>query len=168
MSKSKVVGLVALITFAMVILLADNAAAGSEATESATGGWYSTSKIVAFGEDYMYAAYEGFGVWNGDTGKEMLHGVTVRVVGEWQIEKGSYTERGGAVWNMPNGDKIYLRVFASGKAGEIPKGTVTLLGGTGKYAGIEGSGEYTEHTSVPSEGAGWQGLVKMKLRYKLP
>ncbi len=169
MSKSKIVRMMALVAFAMVILMVGNAVAGKEATESVTLGWYATSKVVAFGGDYIYGAYEGFGVQIGDTGKEMCHGASVHGVGEWQVEKGSYSETGGTVWNLLNGDKIYLRFIASGKPGETPKGTVTVLGGTGKCAGIEGSGEYTEYPSIPSvEGTVWQGLVKMKIHYKLP
>jgi hypothetical protein len=155
-----------LIVFAMGIFLVGDALAGREATESVTGGFYSTSKIVAFGEDYTYEGYEGFGVLIGDTGKEMFHRVAVRSVGGWQIEKGSYSERGGAVWTLLNGDKIYVRFFLSG-TGETLKGTLTLLGGTGKCTGIEGSGEWTEITSTLSEGV-WQGLVPMKIHYKLP
>ena len=170
MSKSKIVGIMALIAFVMGILLVGDAVAGKEATESITLGVYSTGKVIAFGNDYMHGSYEGFGVFVGDTGKEMLHGATGRGVGEWQVEKGSYSENGGAVYTLLNGDKIYGRFFDSGKPGETPKGTTTLLGGTGKCAGIEGSGEYTMQTLVPSnEGAvPFQGLLKMKFHYKLP
>jgi hypothetical protein len=167
MSKSKIVAMMALIAFTMCIFLVGSAVAGREATESVTGGFYSTVKIIAFGEDYMYGSNEGFGVWIGETGKEMLHNVAVRNVVGWQMEKGSYSERGAAVFTLPNGDKIYVRFSASGKAGEIPKGTLTILGGTGKCAGIEGSAEWTEIVSTFSEGV-WQGLVPMKIHYKLP
>jgi hypothetical protein len=169
MFKSKIVGLIALVAFAMAVLLVGNAVAGREATETVTGAWYSTSKIVAFGEDYIFAAYEGFSVWVGETGKEMLHGLSVHNVGEWRMEKGYYTETGGVVWTLINGDKIYLKYISTAKPGETPvKGTITAVGGNGKCAGIEGSGEYTVVPSASSLEGIWQGLVKMKFHYKLP
>jgi hypothetical protein len=164
MSRSRSVAMMALIFFGMSIFLVGNAVAGREATESVTGSWYSTSKVIAVGEDFMYGAYEGFSVWVGDTGKEMLHGASLHNVGQWHVEKGSYGETGGVVWNLPNGDKIYLKYFAS----EASKGTITAVGGTGKCAGIEGSGEYTVHPATPSIEGLWQGLIKMKFHYKLP
>ncbi len=168
MSKSKIVGMMALIAFTIGIVLVDNVVAGREATESVTGGFYGASKVIAFGQDYIYGGGEAFGVWVGDTGKEMLHGVSVHPVFGWKVEKGYYTETGGTVWTLPNGDKVYLKYISSGKPGEAPKGTITVLGGTGKCAGIEGSGEFTTHPSVPSVEGIWQGLVKMKFHYKLP
>ena len=168
MSKSKMVGMMALIVFAMGIFSVGNAVAGKEATESLTGAIYYTSKAVALGENYMYGAGEGFGVWVGDTGKEMCHGASFHPVGGFQVEKGFYGETGGVIWTLLNGDKIILKYITSAKPGETPKGTITILGGTGKCAGIEGSGEYTMHPSVPSVEGVWQGLCKMKIHYKLP
>jgi len=169
MSKSKILGKMALIVFTMGIILVGNAVAGEYVTERVTASWYGTSKVIAFGNDYIYAAFEGFGVWAGDTGKEMLHGAATHNVAEWQFEKGSYSETGGVVWTLLNGDKICLKYISTAKPGEAPKGTITAVGGTGKCAAIEGSGEYTVHPSTPSvEGAVFQGLVKMKFHYKLP
>jgi len=98
----------------------------------------------------------------------MCHGASVHPVFFWQIEKGFYSEPGGVVWTLLNGDKIILKYITSAKPGETPKGTITILGGTGKCAGIEGSGEYTMHQSVPAVEGIWQGSCKMKIHYKLP
>ena len=169
MSKSRIVGMMALMLFAMGILLVGDAVAGKEATENLTGGFYATSKVVAFGEAYFFGAGEGFGVWVGETGKEMCHGASIHPVFQWQVEKGLYSETGMVVWTLLNGDKIYLKYFTPAtKPGETPKGTITILGGTGKCAGIEGSAEYTMHPSVPSVEGAWQGLSKAKFHYKLP
>ncbi len=159
--------MMALIVFAVGILLLGNAVAGREATESITGGIYGKSQVVA-SQDYIFGAGEAFGVWIGDTGKEMCHGASFHPVFQWGIEKGYYSEIGGVVWTLLSGDKIYLKYITSAKPGETPKGTLTVLGGTGKCAGIEGSVEYTMHPSVPSVEGIWQGLFKMKFHYKLP
>jgi hypothetical protein len=168
MSKSKIVGMMALIAFAMGIPLVGNALAGKEATETFTTGVYSTSKVITLGQDYIYGAGEGFGIIVGDTGKEMVHGASVHPVYLFQVEKGFYSQTGAVVWTLLNGDKIFLKFIDSAKPGETPKGTLTVLGGTGKCAGIEGSAEYTTHPSVPSVEGAWQGLFKMKFHYKLP
>ena len=158
-----------LIAFAMGIFLVGDALAGKEATESVTGSFYSPpSKVVAFGEDYIYGAEEGFSVWVGETGKEMIHGASVHSAGGFQIEKGYFSNTGGVVWTLLNGDKIYLKYIGTGNPGETAKGTLTVNGGTGKCAGIEGRAEYTVHPSTPSVEGSWQGLIKMKFHYKLP
>jgi hypothetical protein len=74
MSKSKFVGIVTMVVLALGILLVGDAVAGKEGTEGVTGSWYSASKVVAFGQDYIYGTEEGFSVWVGEAGKEMLLG----------------------------------------------------------------------------------------------
>jgi hypothetical protein len=167
MFTSKIAAIMALIAFAIATMLAGNAVAGKEATESLTGGIYGKSQVIS-GQDYIFGAGEAFGVWMGDTEKEMCHGASFHPVFQWRIEKGYYSEIGGVVWTLLNGDKIYLKYITSAKPGETPKGTITILGGTGKCAGIEGSGEYTMHQSVPAVEGIWQGSCKMKIHYKLP
>jgi hypothetical protein len=167
MSKSRIVAMMALIVFSMGIFLVSDALAG-EIIESLTAAWYGMPKVVSFGQDYFYGGFDSYGVLVGDTGKEMFHGASGRSVGEFQVEKGFYSQLGGAVWTLLNGDKIYVKYHDSAKPGEIPKGTVTILGGTGKCAGIEGSGEYTIQPSIPSVEGVWQGLMKVKYHYRLP
>ena len=45
-----------------------------------------------------------------------------------------------------DGDKLYATYKASGTLGKSAKGTYTYVGGTGKYVGIEGSGEFTRYS----------------------
>jgi hypothetical protein len=89
------------------------------------------------------------------------------------IEKGIYKdERGWGVWNLQNGDKVFVTYTFAGevKPGEVGfgKGTVTLTGGTGKCVGIQGSFEATRYmVRTALEGVG-QSYTKANVKYKLP
>ncbi len=58
----------------------------------------------------------------------------------------------------------------------LPKsGTISLhtgwkaiVGGTGKYTGITGGGEFAYTDVSPTTEGTWQGISKAKGRYKLP
>ena len=146
-------------------------AQAKEATESVNVSWYVTTKIVPLGQDRIYATYEAIGLTVTDTGEGLFHGSTARVLGGMTIEKGFYNdEYGCGVWNLPNGDKVFITFKMAGKAGTggVAKGTFIIIGGTGKCAGIQGGMEGTR-TMVQTalEGAG-QSFLKGKLQYKLP
>ena len=120
----------------------------------------------------MYVTYEAIGVSVTDTGEGLFHGATARALGSMTIEKGFYNdERGFGVWNLQNGDKIFITYKFAGKAGTggIAKGSFTIIGGTGKCAGIQGSSDESKRTMVRTalEGVG-QSFSKGKFQYKLP
>jgi len=143
-----------------------------EATESLTITWYVTTKVVPLGQDRIYLTYEAIGVNVTDTGEGLFHGATARALGGMTIEKGFYNdEYGCGVWNLQNGDKVFINYKFAGKAGTggTAKGTYNILGGTGKCAGIQGKSDEGTRVMVQGalEGMG-QSLLKTKLQYKLP
>lgn len=140
-----------------------------EGTESTTTSYYVTSKTISLGEGRAHITYEAIGVTISDTGEGLFHGATVRALGGLTIEKGVYNDdKAYGVYNLPNGDKVFFTTAVAGKFGDIGKGTVTLIGGTGKCAGIQGSYEVTRNSLRPAiEGIG-QSYIKAKIRYKLP
>ena len=150
----------------------DAQAQPKEATESLTTSWYVTTKVVPLGVDRIYLIYEAIGVNVTDTGEGLFHGATARALGGMIIEKGFYNdELGYGVWNLQNGDKVFMTYKWAGKAGTggIAKGSSTIIGGTGKCAGIQGRSDESTRTMVHSalEGVG-QSFSKSKIRYKLP
>jgi len=164
-----------LILVLSVILLAvsglDAWGQGKEVTEPINVSWYVTTKVVPLGVDRMYVTYEAIGLTVTDTGEGLFHGATARVLGGMTIEKGFYNdEYGCGVWNLSSGDKVFMTLKMAGKAGTggVAKGPFTIIGGTGKCAGIQGSMEGTR-TMVQSalETAG-QSFLKGKLQYKIP
>ncbi|MGO9139745.1 MAG: hypothetical protein ACLP9S_07245 [Syntrophales bacterium] len=143
-----------------------------EVSEASTTNWYAPSKILPLEEGIFYVTYEAFGLTVNDTGEGLFHNATVRNLGALKIEKGIYKdERGCGVWNLQNGDKVFVTYTMAGdaKPGGVgfAKGTVTITGGTGKAAGIKGSFEITR-TAVRStlEGVS-QTYSKGKIKYTL-
>jgi hypothetical protein len=162
--------LVLLITFGINVQ-----AQPKEVTESVTTTYYGTPKVVPLGADRAVMSYEAIGLTISDTGQGLFHQGTVRIIGSMTIEKGKFNdERGSGVWNLMNGDKVFMTVKATGEgakpgAAGITKGTVTIIGGTGKCSGIEGSFEFTRYAlpSAAIEGI-LQSYVKANIKYKLP
>jgi hypothetical protein len=148
-------------------------AQAQEVTESVTTSFYSTAKVVSLGEGILFLSYEAFGVGLNDTGEGLFHGDTQRLLGGMTMEKGVYKdERGAGVYNLQNGDKVFFKYTVAGetKPGAIGvgKGTGTLIGGTGKCAGIQGSVEFTRYVLRSAvEGVG-QSYSKAIIKYKLP
>ncbi len=140
-----------------------------DGTESTTTSYYVTSKTILLGEGRVHMSYEAIGVTLSDTGEGLFHRATVRALGSMTIEKGVYNDdKAYGVYNLANGDKVFFTTAVAGKLGDIGKGTVTLISGTGKCTGIQGSYEITRNSLRPAiEGIG-QSYIKAKIQYKLP
>ena len=163
-----VLSLVLLLTFGINVY-----AQNKEVSATTTTTWYSTAKILPLGEGIVFLTYEGIGTTVMDNDVGLFHNATVRTLGAMKIERGIYKdERGWGVFNLQNGDKVFFTFKFAGEAkpGGVGsgKGTVTITGGTGKAAGIQGSAELTR-TMVRSalEGVG-QAYTKGTIRYTLP
>jgi len=163
--------LVLLITFGINVQ-----AQPKEVIESITTTYYGTYKVAPVGANRGVMSYEAIGLVLSDTGQGLFHQGTARILGSLTIDdKGKWDdERGSGVYSLMNGDKIFVSVKAAGEVAKqgvsgITKGTVTILGGTGKCSGIEGTFEFTRYT-VPKpaiEGI-IQSYVKANIKYKLP
>jgi hypothetical protein len=153
----------------------DAQAQPKEVTESVITTYYATPKIVPLGPDRAAMSYDAIGLTLCDKGQGLFHQSTVRIIGSLTIEKGKFNdERGSGVWNLISGDKIFIALKATGETAKpgiagITKGTVTIIGGTGKCSGIEGTFEFTRYAlpSVAIEGI-VQSYVKANIKYKLP
>ncbi|MGC9976054.1 MAG: hypothetical protein ABSC57_04980 [Syntrophales bacterium] len=167
--------LILALTLVLLLTLGINVQAQSkEVTESGVTTYYVTSKVLPLGERHFRMDYEAVGVTVNDTGEGLFHNATVHVLGGMTIEKGLYKDdRGLGVFNLQNGDKVFYKYEFAGevipKGVGIGKGTVTLVGGTGKCTGIQGSFESTRYTPrTPStEGVGLS-YTKGKFTYTLP
>jgi hypothetical protein len=160
--------LVLLLTFGINVQAQSN-----EVNETGTTTFYNTFKILPLGEGIFYMTYEAFGTTVSDTGGGLFHNATSRFLGSMKIEKGIYKdEKGWGVYNLQNGDKVFVTYTMAGvvKPGGVgfAKGTGTIIGGTGKAAGIRGSVELNR-TALRSgiEGVG-QSYTKITIKYTLP
>jgi hypothetical protein len=147
-----------------------------EVTESVTTTYYATAKLVPLGADRGAMSYDAIGLTVSDTGQGLFHQGVVRIIGSLTSEKGKWDdERGVGVWNLMNGDKVFVTVKGAGQVSPQPgapgitKGTVTITGGTGKCSGIQGSFEFTRYNiPKPAVEGIIQSYVKANITYKLP
>jgi len=140
-----------------------------EGAQSYLIGYSTTYKIVAMGQERFQMAYEVLGVIISDTSECILQNASLRCVGSFHAIKGAYDDDSGfCVCTRPDGDQIFTSYKSSGKLGAIGKGTVTYVGGTGKFTGIQGGGEFTRMTVRPAAEGTSQGFNRVKDHYKLP
>jgi hypothetical protein len=127
-----------------------------------------TSTVLPMGEERLQMNYEGSGISINDSGKGFLHNSAIYFVGSLHAVKGVFEETGFMVITPPDGDKVYSTYKSSGKFGEPVKGTWTFAGGTGKYEGVQGGGEFTRYALRNAKEGVWTATSIMKSNYKLP
>ena len=143
-----------------------------ETTEPVTSTWHSESKVLPLGEDSSFSTFEVFGALMSDEGKGLFHEATVHAAGSSLNVKGvvkKFIMYGSYL--LKNGDEVFFEMTRDEfKIGTPYKGNVTLLGGTGKCAGIQGGWEYAGVNLRPAVTAGGigQGYNKHLIKYRLP
>ena len=127
-----------------------------------------TSKVIPLGEKRIHLNIEGSGIYVSDTGDGFLNNASMYFGGTLHAVEGVVEESGFLVFSPVDGDKIYATWVGVGHLGKDGKGIFTYVGGTGKYAGISGGGEYTRvHVQNPSENI-WAVTTIHKGRWKIP
>ncbi len=119
--------------------------ASKEVTERITLTFNSTSKVLPLGEGSSFNTFEVFGILLSEEGKGLFHEATNHMAGSMLIDKGvakEYTFYG--YYLLKNGDKVFIKLTREDvKMGAPTKGKATIIGGTGKCTGIQGSWDYT-------------------------
>jgi hypothetical protein len=157
-------GLVVLIAFSFA-----QAQIPKEGASSYIIGFSGTYKTVAMGQERFQMTYEVLGVIVSDASDCILQNASLRCVGSYHAIKGTYEDDSGfCVCTRPDGDQLFTSYKASGKLGAVGKGTVTYVGGTGKFIGIQGNGEFTRISLRPAAEGTLQGYNRVKDYYKLP
>jgi hypothetical protein len=140
-----------------------------EGITSFTSVYSGTFKILAMGQERVQMTYEFMGASIGNTPNDFNHNSSFRCIGAFQAVKGEYNDGSAfCVATRPDGDKIFSTYKTTGKLGSGYKGTYTLVGGTGKMAGIQGNGEFTGSDLRPAAEGSFQGYTIQKGQYKLP
>ena len=131
--------------------------------------WTGTFDVLSMGKERVQMNYECYSVQVGDTEKSILHHATGHCVGGLLAVKGVYKNDSGMVsYTRPDGDKIFLTYKCSGTMGKSGKGTITYVGGTGKFVGITGTGEFTRQSlRAPAKGV-FASITVSKTSWKLP
>jgi hypothetical protein len=139
---------------------------GITSSLSAVGG---TVKVMQVGKDRLQLTYEVTGVSISDTGEGILHNASMRCLGGFHAVNGAFDdESGSCVFTRPDGDQVFATTKSTGKLGVGAKGTYTIVGGTGRMAGISGGGETTRISVRPAADGTTQSYSRSKGKYKLP
>lgn len=139
-----------------------------EASTSFNMVYSGTFKVLPMGQERVQMTSEIMGAIIGNTPEDLFHNASFRCLGALHAVKGEYNESGLCVATRPDGDQIFWTWKGTGKLGSGSKGTATIVGGTGKLVGIEGSTEYTVNPVRPAAEGTFQGYVRHKGHYKLP
>ncbi len=138
--------------------------------DSYTGKNYATgtSKALPMGEERIHVTYEGTGIYVSDIEEGFLNNASQHFLGALHAVKGAFEESGFMVSTVPDGDKVFATWKGSGNLGKDAKGTYTYVGGTGKYTGITGGGEFTRSNLQPASKGVWSAITLFKGNWKLP
>jgi len=146
-----------------------NAQVPKEGAISETCAYSGTAKVLPMGQERIQIIWESMGVSLSDTGKGLLHNASFRCLGAFNAIKGEYNDGSAScVMIRPDGDQIFLTMKTIGKLGGGSKGTLTIVGGTGKLIGIQGSAEFITFDLQPAAEGTFQGYNRWKGQYKLP
>ena len=137
---------------------------GHSIPKSGTFSWHTgwagqNINMVTIGENHI----QGMGIFTGavfnDSGKGALHRGAANCVVTFEVKNGVGDNKGYCSFGDESGDMIFTSF-----TGDTIKGTNIITGGTGKYAGITGSGPW-ECKDLGKRG---ENLCNQSLTYELP
>ena len=140
-----------------------------EGTLSGTVTYAGTYKVIPLDKKNFVFTYENKGVRVSDSREGPFHGMSTHNVGVMYFENG-VGRLTGYILNMDkDGDKVVMELTEEGVTLEPgPKsGTAKIIGGTGKFKGIEGSLEYTRRSMKPIEKGTHQAISRGKGTWKI-
>jgi len=135
-----------------------------------TGKYYSsvTVKVLDMSEGRFQMNFSSTGTLVSDNEEGFLHLAAVYTLGTGHAAEGVVVYTGSMVFTATDGDKVYATVKGSGAVREHSNGVVTFTGGTGRYTGIQGEGEYTRFPLPPATEGVWTSMGIVTGNYKLP
>jgi hypothetical protein len=141
-----------------------------EGTESGTSISSGTWNIIPLEENTFVMSWEQKGVNLDESGGGPFHNSSGNCAGISIYVSGVGSIKGYCVFIAPDGDKYLAEVTEENSSLEpgLKKGRYKYIGGTGKFAGIEGEGEYTYYNVQPAAEKTYQQVSKAKGSYKLP
>jgi hypothetical protein len=151
---------------AVLPLAAHSADMAKEGTDSTTNTWMMTSPTspIKVG-DHTVGTYEISGVRHADNRDAVMTNMSLRCLGIYEIA-GTAPERehGSCVYTDNDGDQIMSTFERKTEAG----GTEMLVAGTGKFAGISGTAEWTVlQFPLKADDKLLRGVVSEKVHWKL-
>jgi hypothetical protein len=133
-----------------------------QGTDSYTTTYVAVSRDQMKAGDRMITAFESVGITRNDNGGAMFNDMGARCLGTSEVVGKDAVSRGTCVETDDDGDEIYSTYQSKGLSG-----THTFVGGTGKYAGLSGTADYTVQPVKSPDGRG-MAIVRHKAAWQRP
>lgn len=133
-----------------------------QGTDSYTTTYVTVSRNQMKAGDRSIAASEFVGITRNDNGGPMFSDMGARCLGTFEIVSKDAVGGGTCVETDNDGDELYSTFQGKGESG-----THTFVGGTGKYAGLSGTAEYTVQSVKSPDGRG-MAIVRHKATWRRP
>jgi len=166
--KKIIIAVVGAFFLSVAFGLVADAQMAKEGTFAGTNSYAGTSKVTALDKDRLVMFYENMGTQVEDSGQGPLQGMSTHNMGIIYFEKGVGRLRAYMTWMDKDGDKILWELTEDASQLVGPStGTGKLIGGTGKFMGMQGSMEYTRRNMRPVADGTHQAIAKHKGSWKI-
>jgi hypothetical protein len=167
--KKIIIAVVGTFFLSVAFGLVADAQMAKEGTFAGTNSYAGTYKVTPMDKDRYVISYENMGVQVEDSGQGPLHGMSTLNMGIQYFEKGVGKLRAYMTCMDKDGDKILWELIeeASQLGASASSGTGKMMGGTGKFTGIQGSMEYTRRSMRPVADGTIQAIAKYKGSWKM-
>ena len=125
---------------------------------------------IQIGPDREKGLYEGVLTASNAEGRGLLHHLTGRCVGIWEIdtEAGTFEEHGNCTYTDADGDQIWEQFdFESQPLTPVQIASGRWLGGSGKYEGLRGEFEIRVRSLRPANPAFGQVIGSKEGSYRI-
>lgn len=126
-------------------------------------GWKVTGEAIEVADKSMQGHGSAVGTSFNDNGSGPLHAGPATCFYTFFATDGGVKNKGFCTFGDQDGDRIFTDWYGA-NASEGTAGVNTIVGGTGKYAGIQGSGMWKSKDVGPNG----QHLTTQRFDYRLP
>lgn len=129
-----------------------------------------TSVRIPLDEGNFLGSYEAKGVLVSDSGKGPFHNMSQHHVGVIHFGPNGGKLTGYVTLADPQGDKVLIEFHEDGAKPPPAEnsGTGTIIHGTGKFKGVEGTMEYTRWYVRPATPDSFQAMAQGRIIWKMP
>lgn len=163
--------LVSILALAVLVAFVpiSNSQMAKEGSFTGTVFYAGKHKMIPLDEARFVLTFKNFGVNVTDSKEAPFHGTSTYNMGVLYFENGVGRLRSYLINTDKDGDKyiIELTEEASQMAPKPTSGTGKIIGGTGKFQGIQGSMEYTRRNMRPAADGTHQAVAKYKTTWKI-
>ena len=167
--KRTILASILMLAFLLAFVPISNAEMEKEGTFAGTNTYAGTHKTIALDKEHFVITYENFGVRVSDSKEGPFHDMSTHNIGVIYFENGVGRLRGYIFSTDKDGDKVVIELTedASQLAPKPTNGTGKIIGGTGKFKGIQGSMEYTRMNMRPAAEGTHQAISRYSGTWKI-